>query len=80
MNLSEIVHLYMLRGFTRPIAQNLAAEDVILTKIPKTNGWTSRFRTRPKRLSAFWSFFDARKHAIRYRAGSSPQNHWTSRD
>lgn len=37
MNLSEIVYRYMLRGFARPVAQNLAAEDVILTKISKSN-------------------------------------------
>ena len=36
MNLSEIVYRYMLRGFARPAAQNLAAEDLILTKIAKS--------------------------------------------
>ena len=37
MNLSEIVYRYMLQGFARPIAQNLAAEDVILTKIARSD-------------------------------------------
>ena len=37
MTISEIVHKHMLRGLPRAVAQNLAAEEIFLSKLAKSD-------------------------------------------